>query len=49
MVMVIIVLPPGVPVARIGSQSASKAMVGVIDESGLLPGSMALATPPTKP
>ena len=44
-----IVLPPGLPVAISGSPSGPKTIVGVIDDNGLLFGSIALAIPPIKP
>jgi gamma-glutamyltranspeptidase / glutathione hydrolase len=40
--------PPGLPVTRNGSSSAST-MVGDIDDSGRLPGATALASPPIRP
>ena len=46
--VVIIRLPPGLPVASHGLPSANT-MVGVIELSGRLPGSMAFASPPSRP
>jgi hypothetical protein len=40
--------PPGVPITMATLPSRVR-MVGVIDDSGRLPGAMALASPPTTP
>jgi len=45
--MLMIRLPPGVP--RIATRSSVSRKVGVMLESGRLPGAMALALPPTNP
>jgi len=45
--MLMIRLPPGVP--RIATRSSVSMKVGVMLESGRLPGPTALARPPTKP
>ena len=46
--MVMMRLPPGDPVISHGLPSAST-MVGLIEDSGRLPGPGALASPPTSP
>ena len=40
--------PPGVPIST-ATRPCSVRMVGVMVDSGLLPGAMALASPPTTP
>ena len=44
-----IVLPPGLPVANVGLPSVLNTIVGVIEDKGRFPGSIALATPPISP
>ena len=40
--------PPGVPIT-IATRPSRSRMVGLIDDSGRLPGAMAFASPPTTP
>ena len=44
-----IVGPPGVPTTIISAPSGSRTMLGVIDESIRLPGTIALFSPSTRP